>query len=119
MFSNVCAVAGMMCIGPLVALLMSCNEKLGQCFGAVYACGVCCSMLACFIAGAVWRFSAAGTYASQAYDTEGMTELDDQLLQTSSGKFMFIFYIINFSVMGLVTLCSVGACLCKCLSGGY
>ena len=119
MFANICVAAGLMCVGPMLMFCaMKCGEGLTKCLGGLYSCGMCCSMLACFIAGAVWRFGEAGSYASQEPDAEGMTELDDQLPQTSSGKFMYIFYIINFSIMGLFALCSVLGCLCKCLTGG-
>ena len=70
-----------------------------------------CSMLPCFIAGAVWRFGEAGAYASKEPDAWGVSEHDDELLQTSSGKFMLIFYAIIFSSMSIPVLAMLYKCL--------
>ena len=118
MFANVCVAAGMMCVGPMLACcMMHCGEGCSKFIGGLYGCGLCCSGLAAFIAGAVWRFGTAGTFASQEIDAEGLTQADGALLQTSSGKFMYIFYIINFCLMGLCLCCSMIGCLCKCIQG--
>ena len=118
MFANICVAAGMMCVGPmLMYLMMTCGEGCSRLVGGCYGCGMCCSSLAAFIAGAVWRFGTAGTFASQEPDAEGLTQIDDALLQTSSGKFMYIFYMIAFTMMGLCLCCSILGCICKGMQG--
>lgn len=117
MFINACVSIGfMMCVGPILACCMMRCEILIRCVGGLYSCGICCSSLACFITGAVFRFSTAGNYASQEPDTEGLALLELPLLQTSSGKFMFIYFIIMFSLIGLCVCLTIFGILCKAFS---
>ena len=64
MFANICVAAGFICLAPILMTCMMKCDGLSKCIAGLYSCGLCCSSLACFITGAVWRFSTAGDYAS-------------------------------------------------------
>ena len=65
-FANICSFFALMfCIMPMIALSSRvCGEMVPKICGGLCLCGVCCSSIACFITGAVYRFSEAGVYAS-------------------------------------------------------
>ena len=81
------------------------------------ACGVCSSSLAAWIMGMVWRFNAAGKFASGDDLPEDYVPADDTLLQLSNGKFLGIYYLITWIFLGTACGCSIiggiVSCLCK------
>ena len=117
-FANICCIFALMCcVMPVVAVSSQmCGEMVPKICGGLCFCGYCCSALACFITGAVYRFSEAGVYASAALEDGVATPFDDEYLQTSSGNFMYIYYMICFVLIGLECLCCMVGGVCKCIN---
>ena len=95
--------------GPIIVLLVICIMRMSACLGnlcgVLMACGFCGSGLGAWIAGMVWRFSEAGRVASGDYLTEGEVAGPD--MQIQSGKFMGIYYLITWIMMGVSCGCSI------------
>ena len=109
----------------LTVLAMFISPSLGSCIGPLVGCGAGCGGLAWWIAGIVWRFRSDGAYAAgdvlpngkelEAWQTE--IEAEGSLFQVKSGKFMFIFYVITWSSMGLCCLCMLVGSIYACVAG--
>ena len=113
---------------PIVLLLAYLTFKVDQIFGTlgvgITGCWGSMSILAWFIIGLVWRFTADGDFASGTRIPSGSNEkewmekvnAEGSLFQTKSGVFMKYFYIVSISVTVLVLVLSlIGACA-VCLS---
>mmetsp|Transcript_32074 Transcript_32074/g.37719 ORF Transcript_32074/g.37719 Transcript_32074/m.37719 type:complete len:106 (+) Transcript_32074:171-488(+) len=100
------------------------NPTLGSCCMGLNGCAMTCGGLAWWITGIVWRFSSDGAYAAGEIAPEGESiedwdskvTADGSLFQHHSGKFMFIYYILCWSLMGLSCLCSVCAAIAGCVT---
>ena len=105
---------------PVLSLIKAFGiDVLTTFMGCFLNCACCCNTIGWWIAGIVWRFKAAGSYA--AGDLLSKTELqaayddDDTLYQLRSGKFLLVFYIINWVLMGGALITLFFSCLCTCL----
>ena len=94
-------------IGLLVTCIMKVSAGLGNCCGGLMACSVCGSGLGAWIAGMVWRFNEAGKFASGDNLADDYVPADDTLLQLSNGKFMGIYYLITWIMLGTACGCSI------------
>mmetsp|Transcript_32073 Transcript_32073/g.37718 ORF Transcript_32073/g.37718 Transcript_32073/m.37718 type:complete len:106 (+) Transcript_32073:171-488(+) len=100
------------------------NPTLGSCCMGLNGCAMTCGGLAWWITGIVWRFRSDGAYAAGDIVPDGKTledweteiSADGSLFQHQSGKFMFIYYILCWSLMGLSCLCSVCAAIAGCVT---
>lgn len=107
--------------GLVAALGMLLSPALGSCLGGLGMCGFSCGGLVWWIIGMVWRFNAAGSFASgDSYsemdgDFQAAFIADQPLNQVSSGNFMGIYYLITWICMGVSCgcgiLCALGACI--------
>ena len=105
--------------GPIIVLLVICIMRVSACLGnlcgVLMACGVCGSGLGAWIAGMVWRFSEAGKFASGDNLADDYVPADDTLLQLSNGKFMGIYYLITWILLGTICGCSIIVGLFTCI----
>ena len=115
MFANMCFYVVMPVFMGIGMCLMASSPMIGNIFNGLVGCGSMCSGLIVWIMGMVWRFSAAGKYASGDDVAEGVA--GDALEQTSSGKFIGIYYLISWIILGTMCGCSIigaiVACVCK------
>ena len=107
----------------LTSIFTLCHPGFGSFCGGVLGCAQCCGTLAWWITGIVWRFRADGAYAAGDIIPEGTTIEDwekkisaqDSLFQYSSGKFMFFFYVISWSLCACsCTISLIGALIGCC-----
>ena len=114
-------------VAPLASgLLVGMGLMLHPILGSVCMCllgsAMSCGGIAWWITGIVWRFRSDGKFACGDVVPEGMTEeawqaeitADDSLYQHSTGNFLFIYYIICWSLAGAGCLCSILASICAC-----
>ena len=105
--------------GPIIVFLVTCIMRVSACLGnlcgVLMACGVCGSGLGAWIAGMVWRFSEAGKFASGDNLADDYVPADDTLLQLSNGKFMGIYYLITWILLGTICGCSIIVGLFTCI----
>merc|ERR1711907_810307 len=97
----------MPCMTLLTAGLCSLmSPQLATCIAGLGGCGISCGGLVWWIIGMVWRFGAAGSFASgDSYadrdgDFQAAFIADQPLNQVSSGNFMAIYYLITWICMG-------------------
>ena len=108
----------------LVGLGMLIHPSLGSFCSGLLGCGMSCGGLAWWITGIVWRFRSDGAYATGDVVPEGKDldaweaeiSADDSLFQYKSGKFMFIYYVICWSMMACGCLTSLCGAIAGCLS---
>ena len=109
-------------MGLAFFLLNLCSESLAACCGMLFNCGVACGMIAWYIAGIVWRFKQSGSFASGDMLTEEelIAEQGNEatLYQLQSGKFILVWYIIGWTMMGISVLFGIVTCLFACICGG-
>ena len=109
MFANQMVACGLACIiGPVIVAIGNMNPNIGNCCGGLSLCAFKCSLFVAYIMGLIWRYGAAGKFASGDDLAEG--EDAGALYQISSGKFMSIYYLITWILLGT-------ACVCGCLAG--
>lgn len=121
MFANQLLVFGMPIIMGLVLCLAASCPSMIQICGTLLGCGFFCSGFVAWIMGMVYRFGAAGQFASGDNMAENMTleewELTQTLNQYQSGKFMGIYYLITWIMLGVSCGCAlIGGlitCICK------
>ena len=114
---------------PLSSMLLTVigaliHPTLGTLCAGLTGCTMSCGGLAWWITGIVWRFRSDGAYAVGDIVPEGKTvedweaeiTTDGSLYQFKSGKFMFIYYIISWSIMACSCLCSIIAAICGCVA---
>jgi hypothetical protein len=97
-------------IGPMLLFCIPCCPPIAACFQ--------CSGCAWWIAGMVWRLRQSGSFASGDIMPANATEedwiaqitADGSMYQYESGKFMWIYYMITWIIMGI-------SCLCSCCVG--
>ena len=97
-----------------VPSLAACVQGSTQCAGFIW-----------WIMGMVWRFSAAGKFASGDVIPEGTTEEawiegisnPETVWQYSSGNFMYIYYLITWILIGTSCGCGILGALCTCIAG--
>lgn len=98
------------------------------------SCIIVCAELAWYIAGMVWRFNEAGNFASGDSPYAGYSdsawekyaqcdssfEYPDNYcgFQYASGKFMFVYYVITWCVLGLACVCGCCGCCCAAIGVG-
>ena len=72
MFANICVISALPCMFKLFSSIRMrfSNGPLADKIIWCYLISVACSMLACFITGAVFRFSKAGAFVSKATDDD-------------------------------------------------
>jgi len=96
---------------PLMAIAGCIHLTLANVLGGILSCGIGCGGLAWWISGIVWRFKASGAFAAgDSLTEEEFTALDadkESLYQYRSGKFMLIYYLIIWSLMGCSILSSL------------
>ena len=110
----------------LVSISMMISGSLAAICQGLVGCGAGCGGLAWWIAGIVWRFRASGKFASGDSLTEAEltvaeaaadVENSTTLYQLSSGRFMYVYYMICWILMGVSCGCSligmIVSCLCK------
>lgn len=94
--------------------------NVGLClFGAI--------SLAWWILGIVWRFSPIGMYSSGDVVPEGVTvaawakqvRARDSIFQFSSGRFMFVFYVITWSLLAGTLIGVIAAVLVNCCENSF
>jgi hypothetical protein len=111
-------------IGALLITLSTCiHHGLGSFCSGLVGCGAGCGGLAWWIAGLVWRYRASGKFASgDSLDEAQVTAMEDteaagNFYQISSGRFMSVYYMICFIILGVSCGCSligmIVSCLCK------
>merc|ERR1719469_1785167 len=102
-------------LGGLFMWISTKSGMLGTCLNTLLSCGITCSGLVAWIMGMVWRFSAAGQFASGDALAEDATP--GLLVQSESGNFMGIYYLITWILIGTSCGCAliggVVSCLCK------
>jgi hypothetical protein len=112
-FANQMVFFGFPIIAGVTALITGCSPGLGKCFGGLSGCALMCSGLVAWIMGMVWRFSEAGRYSSGDYLAEN--EAAGPYMQIQSGKFMGIYYLITWILLGVSCGCSIlGAIVTAC-----
>ncbi len=104
-------------------LAMLLSPTLGTCVGSLGMCGFSCGGLVWWIMGMVWRFNAAGKYATgdsfavdyTGEDYQAAFIANQPLNQVQSGNFMAVYYLITWILMGTSCgcslLCALGACI--------
>ena len=100
-------------LGGLTALL---SPGLATCCFGLAGCGKCCGGIAWYIAGIVWRFNAVGRYSSGDHVPEDYFANEANLIQTQSGNFMRIYYLITWIMMAVMCGCSILAGLGMCIA---
>jgi len=121
-FIQMLAPCAAMCLVPLAGMI---SDMLGSCMGCILGAGACCGSLAWWITGIVWRFRSDGAFVSGDEAPKGITmddwnaqiEKDHGLYQYSSGKFMYIFYLIGFISISVSCACSLIGCIASCIMG--
>ena len=107
----------------LTGLIFMINETCAGMISKLITCLSGCVGIAWFITGIVWRFKESGSIASgdQLSPEEYKQEIanEDTLYQFKSGKFMLIYYIIVWTLIGLSCTFGCLACIlsCFCKSG--
>ena len=97
----------------MIPMLLKCPINVALCIIYFFYTLAFISGLAVYICGIVWRYGAAGKFASG--DDATYDELrTDELLQLKSGTFMDWYYILTVALFCLSVAC---AC-CVCFSGG-
>ena len=107
----------------LAGVAMACVPALGACLGGLTGCAAGCGGLAWWITGIIWRFNRVGQFAAGDGDkaadhTRTIDELSlgqAALVQTSSGNFMRIYYLITWSMMAIMCGCTILFSLCGCI----
>ena len=108
----------------LVLLAMAIHPTFGTLCMGLNGCGLTCGGLAWWVTGIVWRFRSDGAFAAGDIVPEGTTieEWDQEVaaegsfFQYRSGKFMFFYYVICWSLIASTCLCSVFAAIYSCFS---
>ena len=100
-------------LGGLTALL---SPGLATCCFGLAGCGKCCGGIAWYIAGIVWRFNGAGSYASGDLEPASYFDTEIVLQQTLSGSFMRVYYLITWIIMAIGCGCSILAGLGMCIA---
>ena len=115
MFANQITLIASPILGGLFMWISTKSGMLGTCLNTLLSCGITCSGLVAWIMGMVWRFSAAGQFASGDALAEDATP--GLLVQSESGNFMGIYYLITWILIGTSCGCAliggVVSCLCK------
>lgn len=83
----------------------------------VTGCGVCVSSLVWYITGLVWRYNAVGKF-SCGDDTDAVADIQSvTLMQTESGNFMRIYYLITWILFATICCCGCSvAIFTQCIS---
>ena len=72
--------------------------------GTLLNCAASCATIAWWINGIIWRFKASGSFASgdelTADELSAESDNDATLYQLQSGKFLLIYYIITWVIIG-------------------
>ena len=97
--------------------------KLATCVSGLACTAASCGSLMWFITGSVFRFRSDFGYASGDVVPAGVTqqawdlslEADKGLFQVSSGRFMWVFLMINYGSMAVSCGCGILAALCGCI----
>jgi len=94
-------------IGPMLLFCIPCCPPIAGCFQ--------CSGFAWWIAGMVWRLRQSGSFASGDIMPSANTDRDAWIeeitadgswYQYESGKFMWVYYMITWILMGVSCVCS-------------
>ena len=104
---------------PILWIATCIHDMLAKILGGMLSCGIGCGGLAWWISGIVWRFNAAGSFASgdalAIEDIEKMPTEEHDLYQWSSGKFMLYYYLIVWSIMGFSILMAIIGMIATCV----
>ena len=106
----------------VVGLILTLFKHVGECFyrglSSIINLFFGCAGLAWWVTGIVWRFKKSGSYASGDFltDEESKAEWNDDtsLYQLRSGKFMLIYYVINWAIIGAGVALAGISCLIAC-----
>lgn len=93
-FANALVPMSFSCIMPVIMCIMARSPCLGGFCGMLVGCSWCVSMIVVYVFGLIWRYSAAGQYASG--DLLEEDAVAGPLMQVSSGKFISIYYLISY-----------------------
>lgn len=112
MFANQMVACSFICIAPVIMFIGNMSPTIGNICGGLSLCAFKCSLFVAYIMGLIWRFGAAGKFASGDELAEG--EDAGALYQISSGKFISIYYLITWILLGTMCVCACGgACVSK------
>ena len=112
--------------GCAVSLFAGClafiSQNLAAVCGAVLTCANCCTMIVWYIIGIVWRFDSYGRFAAGTIVPSGISEEEwekevkaaDSIYQWRSGKYMKIYYIITWTLMGIGLTVGLVGCIAAC-----
>ena len=110
MFVNMMLSMSSYCILQILLKIEPVNAMLGKGCLWVCSCGYLCSVFIAYIMGLIWRFSEAGKFA--AGDELAEDAVVGPLYQVSSGKFISVFYLVSWLLMGTMC-CLCMTCVCK------
>ena len=104
--------------GLVSGLIFLINETCAGYFSKLITCLSGCVGIAWFITGIVWRFRESGSIASgdqlSVAEYEQEIAKEDTLYQFKSGKFMLVYYIIVWTLIGISCAMGCLACILSC-----
>ena len=120
---NIAPFAACFCMLPTI--LLPNLAQLFSCFASLLMTFSGCGSLAWFITGSVFRFRSDFNFASGDVIPAGVDsdawytalEADSGLFQVSSGRFMWVFLMINYGTMAASCGCALLVGICSCVAG--
>ena len=106
----------------VIFAISSFHKMAGETIRGLLVYGFSCALLAWWVCGIIWRFNSRGSFSAgdslQKAEREAEQESAATLYQLRSGRFMLIYYIITWSLIGFAVFFSFVCLVFVCLSLG-